>query len=43
MSRNKLKVLNKTPKDYIFKNFIYISKSPIITLVLFIKKLNKGL
>ena len=43
MSYNKLKVLNKTLKDYLSKNFIRAFKSLAAAPVLFIKKPGGGL
>ena len=40
MSYNELKVLDKMLKDYLSKNFIYISKSPAAAPILFFKKLD---
>ena len=38
MLRNELKVLNKTLKDYLFKNFIRAFKSLVVVPILFVKK-----
>ena len=38
MFKNELKILNKTLKDYLFKNFIRAFKSSTTALILFIKK-----
>ena len=43
MSQNKLKVLDKTLKDYLSKNFICASKSLAAAPILFIKKPDRGL
>ena len=43
MSRNELKVLNKTLKDYLFKNFIRVFKSLVVAFILFIKKSSERL
>ena len=43
MSRDKLLVLRKTLTELLDKNFIRVSNSPIVVLVLFIKKPGGGL
>jgi len=43
MSRDELLVLRKTLIDLLDKGFIRVSNSPVTALILFVKKLERGL